>query len=266
MNHVRAVLVALWVGWVGTVAWAQACVKTVRWFEDLPYAYQDAQGEMRGFDVEIVRTALRDMGCRAQWVHMPWARGLVELKAGRLDILPGAYRRPDREEFAYFSRPVIRSRNVLFVRRAVLNRYPIRQLADLLGTDFRLGAQIDAAYGPSYDALLNKPEFRARITQVNASRNAWQMMERDRLDGMISDEISGLMELDELGLRERVVKTRLVVSEEPSRIAFGKRTVDRAFVQAFDNALQSMLSDGRYLEIAQRHLPCAVSVEKLGCK
>ena len=35
---------------------------------------------------------------------------------------------------------------------------------------------------------------------------------------------------------------------------------------AFDQALQSMLADGRYRDIAQRTLPCPVSIEKLGCK
>jgi len=91
-------------------------------------------------------------------------------------------------------------------------------------------------------------------------------MERDRLDGLISDEISGLMDLDELGMRTTVVKTPVVVSDDPSRIAFSKLTNDAAFVRAFDQALQSMLADGRYRDIAQRTLPCPVSIEKLGCK
>ena len=88
-------------------------------------------------------------------------------------------------------------------------------------------------------------------------------MERDRLDGLISDEISGLMDLDELGMRTTVVKTPVVVSDDPSR-AFSKSTNDAAFVRAFDQALQSMLADGRYRDIAQRK-PCPVSIEKVGC-
>lgn len=266
MHSIAYLLLAVCVGWGGTVAWAQACVKTVRWFDDAPYAYRGADGQLLGFDVEITRAALKQLGCEARWVDMPWARALIELKAGRLDVLPGAFQRPEREAYAYFSRPVIRSRNVLFVRRAVAGRYPIRQLSDLLGTDFRLGAQIGVSYGPSYDALMGNPAFRARITPVNAARNAWQMMERDRLDGLISDEISGLMDLDELGMRTTVVKTPVVVSDDPSRIAFSKSTNDAAFVRAFDQALQSMLADGRYRDIAQRTLPCPVSIEKLGCK
>lgn len=256
--------VALSVG--SCVALAQGCVKTVRWFSDVPYAYRDTDGEIRGLNIDIARTALRQMGCEAQFVEMPWARALVELEQGRLDILPGALRKPEREVFAYFSRPINRSPNVLFIGKAAAKKYRINKLSDLLGTDFRLAAQIDVSYGADYDALLKSPEFKANLSPLTMRLGAWKMLERDRIDGIIADEVTGLLELQRLGMANIVSKKRVIVSEEPAAYAFGKKTNSPDFVKAFDNTFNAMLADGRYKEIAQRHLPCPVSVGNLGCK
>ena len=90
------------------------------------------------------------MGCQARFVEMPWARGILSLRKGTLDILPGALKTSAREEFAYFSQPINRSPNVLFMAKAATQKYQFTQLADLIGSDFRLGAQIDVIYGAEY--------------------------------------------------------------------------------------------------------------------
>jgi len=250
----------------GAFAQEAVCTKTVRWFDDAPYSFRGADGEIRGLNVEIARVVLRQLGCEAVLVELPWARALAELESGRLDILPGALRKPEREVYAHFSRPINRSPNVLFVGRKAAERFKLTQLADIVGTDFRLGTQIDVSYGPSYDELIKKPEFKARLSPLTMRRSAWKMIDRDRIDGLIADEVTGLLELQQLGLSESVAKTRVVVSGDPALFAFGKKTVTRDFVDAFDKAFGALVVDGRYREIAQRYLPCTVSVEKLGCR
>ncbi len=247
-------------------AQAQACVKSVRWYSDAPYAFRAADGHIQGLDIDIARTVLKQIGCEVNLVEMPWARALNELEKGRLDILPGALRKPEREVFAYFSRPTNRSPNVLFIGKTAAEKYPIRQLSDLLGTNFRLGAQIDVSYGASFDALIKNPEFKPQLNPLTARMSAWKMIEHDRIDGLIADEVSGLLELQQLGLTEVVAKTRVVVSGEPAMFAFSKKTNTAEFVTAFNAAFAAMLADGRYKEMAQRYLPCPVSVDKLGCK
>jgi polar amino acid transport system substrate-binding protein len=242
-----------------------ACVKTVRWFDDAPYSFRGADGGAHGLNVDIARMALKQLGCEANFVEMPWARALVELEQGRLDILPGALRKPEREVFAYFSRPINRSPNVLFMGRSAAEKYRIKQLSDLIGTNFRLGAQIDVSYGPSYDTLMKNPEFKSHVSPLTMRRSAWKMIERDRIDGLIADEVTGLLELQQLGLSDSISRTRVVVSGDPALFAFSKKSVNPDFVTAFNAAFTAMVADGRYKELAQRYLPCTVSVEKLGC-
>ncbi len=242
------------------------CVKTIRWFDDAPYSFRGTDGEIQGFNADLARAALQQLGCEARYVEMPWARALLELERGRLDILPGTLRKPEREGFAYFSRPYNRSPNVLFMGKAAADKYRIKQLSDLLGTDFRLGAQIGVSYGESYDALVKTPEFMARLSPITLRRSAWQMIDLNRIDGLIADEVTGLLELRQLGLSDAIAKTRVVVSGDPARFAFSKKTVNPDFVDRFNQALNAMLADGRYKQIGERYLPCQLDIEKLGCK
>lgn len=246
-------------------AFAQ-CVKTVRWSDDAPYSFQRPNGEVSGFSPDLLRAALKGMDCEARFVELPWARALRELEQGRLDILPGALRTPEREQFAYFSRPVSISPNVLFVVKQVSSQLRLGALADITGTGFRLGAQIGVAYGPQYDALVKTPAFAARITQVSNRRNAWKMMEQNRLDGVIADEMTAQVELAQLGLADSIVKTDIVVSTEAALVALSRASLTPEFVKHLNRSLDDMMADGRYQKIRAQYLPCRASAAKVDCR
>jgi polar amino acid transport system substrate-binding protein len=245
---------------------AQDCVKTVRWYDDVPYTFRGPDGNPAGLSVEVLQEALRRAGCKARWVELPWARALVALEGGQLDLLPGALKTPERQKFAYFSRPVNRSPNVLFMAQTAVDKYPIQKLANLMGTDFRLGIQLGVTYGPEYEALQSNPNFVARLSPVTLRRNAWNMMALGRLDGMIADETTGLVELQQLDLLKTVVKTGLVVSGQPAHVAMSQRTSTPEFVQSLDRALGSMLDDGSFRRMRERYVPCPVAADQIGCR
>ncbi|MBK6908448.1 MAG: amino acid ABC transporter substrate-binding protein [Rhodocyclaceae bacterium] len=256
------------------IAWAAAspyaaaaeCIKSVRWWHDPPYSYQAPDGSIAGLSVELTRALLERLGCTPMFVEMPWARGLIELEAGRLDILPGALMTDERAAFAYFSRPTNLSPNVLFMSKRARERFAVQRLADIVGTDFRLGAQIKVNYGPEYAELLPTPGFGARLTFLTDRRGAWRMLEANRLDGLIADQISGLLELKDLGLSETIVPTEVIVSDRPAHIALSKRSVDPVFFERFNKALEAMARDGSLRTIAQRNLPCKVRPTGIGCR
>ena len=125
------------------------CVNTVRWSDDAPCSFKLPIGEISGFNSELIRAALTGLNCEARFVELLWARALRELEQGRLDILPGGLLTPEREKFAYFSRPV----------KSAAATQRLRALTGIQETVFRLGAQIGVAYGADYDAPVNTPVF-----------------------------------------------------------------------------------------------------------
>lgn len=231
------------------------CEVSLRWDDDPPYSMQLADGSIGGISVDSARSVLHNLGCEVRLVRLPWARALRELEQGRLDVLTGAFRKPEREVYAHFSGVVEEaSHNILFMRRDAALRWPVSDLLQLRDTPFRLGAQIDVAYGPSYQELLQVPAFRARM-EFSASRlNLWRMVEKGRLDGVIADEHSGQQELLALGLSGQIQATPVVVSSEGVEVAFSKKSVPREFVQRYADALRRQIADGSYARIQQAYL------------
>lgn len=242
------------------------CEKTVRWDNDPPYSLRDGQGKITGFYVDLVEQILTKMNCKMKLQEMPWARALSELEAGRIDILPGALQTTDRNRFASFSDPINYSSNVLFMKKTAVNKFNLTKLGDVSKINFRLGVQLNVAYGAEFDQLLKKPVFLKQLTTVHKRLSAWKMIDIDRIDGLIADEVTGLLELKALQLDNTISKTNLVVSASPGLIAFSKKTIDQRFIEEFNQQLQAMISSGNYAKIHEKHIPCKLSLSDLGCK
>jgi polar amino acid transport system substrate-binding protein len=243
-----------------------ACVKSMRWVDAPPYTYKDENGRLQGLHVDLVQEALRRMNCNVRFIEMPWARAIVELERGRLDILAGAGDTKERKEFAFFSMPTNRARSILFLSNESAKKYQINKLTDVIGTNFRLAAQRDASHGDEYDTLIKKGEFANRMTYVHSPISGWLMMEKNRVDGQIADELAGMYRIKQLGLEQVIKPSKIVTSNFPDLVAFSKLTNDAQFVRDFDATLRSMIADGTYKEILARYLSCTINIKNLGCQ
>lgn len=234
---------------------ATACELRVRWNPDPPYTMRDAGGHLVGLQVELTEQILQRIGCKAVWVQLPWARALVELQAGRLDVLPGALRRPEREAYARWAEQHVNVANRLFVRagrEAELGSATRLQQAWRPG--FKLGVQIGVVYGPDYAEMLEDAAFRSALTQASARPSLWQMLDIGRVDGVLASEATARWELRELGLQRRIVATAVVLPHEPAQVMFSKRSVDASLVQRYREAGEALQKDGTQARIVRKYL------------
>ncbi len=234
---------------------AAACELRVRWNPDPPYTMRGADGRLVGLQTELTEHILQRLGCKAVWVELPWARALVELQAGRLDVLPGALRRPEREAYAYWVEQHVSVANRLFVRAdRAADVAAATRLQDVWRPSLKLGVQIGVVYGPDYAELLGNPAFRATLTQASARRNLWQMLEIGRVDGVLASEATARWELGELGLAGRIVPTAVVITHEPAQTMFSRRSVDAGLVQRYRDAAEALEKDGTQASIVRKYL------------
>lgn len=231
----------------------QACVLRVRQHAD-PLALSPLpSGERSGPMVETIREAARRIGCRIEVLPMPWARALIELEAGRLDLLPDAHRSPDREAYAWFSATTWSQNTRLYLRTEALRRADApSSLGAFLAQRQQLGVQIGARYGGQIDRLLADPRHADLLVRAPSRQGLWQMLARGRIDGVLATEQAGRHELVQLGLQDRIAASALRLEEEPAHIAFSRATVSQDLVTRLDAALDGMRRDGSATAIEQR--------------
>ena len=230
------------------------CDITLRWDDDPPY-FMVQEGKVVGIDADLVREAIGRLNCGLSFQKMPWARALRELRDGHVDMLSGAYRTPEREEYAHYSDVVgLVSPNILFIRRSDESRFELNGLRQLLESGFRLGAQIHVSYSEEYSALIQNPDYEKNIQYLSRRESLWKMLARNRVDGVVASRLTGLYEIQALGLSGTTTPSSMVVSNKPAFFVFSKASVSSEFVADFDRVLQAMLDDGTFAAIVNRYV------------
>lgn len=269
MGHRYGWLVLLGALWGGASVAAESghrdpCVLTTRWNPLSPYWMAREGQPPTGYLAELLVEVGRRTGCEIRFREMNWARGVAEMKAGRVDLIAGAVRSPERDSFAYFTRPINATRSVLLLRAELAATHRFDDLSALAATSLRIGIQAGANYGPEYVALLRDPAFAARLRPIREPKSGWQMLASDRLDGLFTDELSALEhQADTQG--QVPLQPVFVLSDEPSRLMVG-RHVGAKQAEALDTAIGSMVADGWLPRLREAWIPCPTDPSTMGCR
>lgn len=240
------------------------CTLRARWGEHPPYCVRLPDGGLSGYYAEAIREAGRRVGCSVEFVEMNWARGLRELEAGRIDVMAGALKTPERTRYAHFTRPINLAPNLLFLDAAAARAWPLPRLSALADTPLWIGVVAGAGYSAEYLRLLDDPRFAARLQKVPDVTRGWRMLAEGRLDGIISDQSAGFFHGVGLPGGRQLVPV-LVLSAEPAKVMVGRHR-DAALAQALDAAFGEMIAEGWLPQLREAWIPCAVDPATMGCR
>lgn len=240
-------------------AFASACELRMTWKHDPPYQYVNEQHQLSGLEIEVARAALARMDCRLIPVELPFARAIAELEAGRIDIVPGVLPRPDRARFAHFSRPGLRTRNLVFLRSDLAPGQRVATLEELRASDLRVGLERGTAYRDELKALLTRPGQERRVEEATSLEVLLRMLQMRRIDAFVADEYSAAFLARQLGLAAVMQASPIVIDEDAPVFAFSRLSVAPALVERFNTALDALRRDGtlRRLETQFLHAPPA---------
>lgn len=218
-----------------------------------PYSFHGADGVPTGVDIELIRLIAAEIGCTVRFRELPWARILVEVEQGVVDIASSASVTPERAAFALFSAPYRRTEMGLYVRRGESERYPLRRLADILDGGLRLGYIVGYYYGPEFERLLSHPRFADLADPAVDYANNIRKLINGRIDLYLVEDV-GVMgaQLQALGLAEAVQRHPLRLPGDALHFILSRKTVDAARLAAIDGAIERLRGDGRLDAVFQR--------------
>lgn len=166
-----------------------------------PYLWRDPadEGRLVGANADLMQRLAQELGVTIEMRYVgPWGRVQEEAKAGRIDLIAGAFWTQARTEYMdYFSPAFHQTRSVIWV--TAKSRLAYRQWSDLVGQQ---GVTvINNSFGEAFDRYARQA---LKITQVASLEQAIQMLQRGRADYLIYEDSPGqafLAKLDIQGVR-----------------------------------------------------------------
>jgi polar amino acid transport system substrate-binding protein len=223
---------------LGATFTAQAqCQKTIRWNNNNLLQIDTSNIQNVSKHMKLLHQAMTNLDCQVTFLKIPWGRSLVELQNGRVDIMGGAYKTKERQQFAWYSNFTYGPPSVLFMRNKDIGKYTLTSLQDIPKYQLKIGTEINVIYSDEFNQLLNDKNF-SRLIYPNSSRKAlWNMLKIGRIDGFISELSPGLVQLQSLGLDTTISPSDFVISTQAMHFIFSKKTMTYDFVKAIDHEL-----------------------------
>lgn len=219
-----------------------------------PFQFKDNNGHFAGFDLEVVKTVLEEIGCKANFIETSWQRLMVSIENGSMDVAMGASKAPEREAYAYFSIPYRDETYALFLRKSDSDKYNIRKLEDLVENHLRFGIVRGYYYGKPFNEAMKNPKFKDIVEETRDDDTNIIKLKTGRIQGCFIDPYTGVTKLKKMGLLNEIVKSNFAVNSGTIHAMFSKKSVSSGRVKAFDNGLQELITSGRLAEIAQKYL------------
>jgi ABC-type amino acid transport substrate-binding protein len=157
-----------------------------------PYSFRAADGSMAGLDLEFSRVLAERIGVRIEWVDVAsWGEALDGFRAGRIDLLMGTARTPEREAEMRFTAPYAASPVAVIARLDSPFLVTLRDLA---------GQTVAAPAGHVTTDYLRKLHGEIRLMVLPDLDAAVRAVADGRADAMVAGLIPSATAIGALGL------------------------------------------------------------------
>lgn len=245
------------------IAFGQEAPRVLKcgWYPWDPYQYllvrQDVK-RLTGLDVQLVRAVFAQMGYEVAYDEVSWRQHQLDVKNGARDIAAGAFKNPERAEYAYFSAPYRKETDVLYVRKGDASRYRFKNAGELLTRfqeqNFRLGMIDGFYYGPDIMRFINDPANASRLVGVPDDVANFENLLNHRIDGFTVDRLVGATLAWRYGWQLAVEEASPPVYSENIHVLFSKKTTTPEMVEAFNTSLDQLKRSGQYGRIIREYL------------
>ncbi|WP_026885268.1 amino acid ABC transporter substrate-binding protein [Clostridium beijerinckii] len=212
----------------------------------VPMGFKDENGEIVGFDVDLANAVGKKLNKKVKFQSIDWSMKETELNNGNIDLIWNGYSITDeRKEKVEFSKPYLSNTQVI----VTLADSNIKSKSDLAGK--KVGAQNGSTAVDAVEAAgdIEKSFDGGKLVTFEDNNAALMDLEAKRLDAIVVDEILARYYMKARGEEKYKILTENFGSEE---YGVGIKKGDTKFVEAFNKALDEVISDGTAAEISKK--------------
>ena len=206
-----------------------------------PPAFVSQNNQWQGLSIELIKIWLNQAGCEAQFIGLPFKRGLTYLQQGKIDLMLHLNQTPERDKHFYFIGPIAYEKLTLFTRSD--NQFEITSLPQLVASNEPIAIQRGLFYGAEFDSFYNSSEFfKQRVIKVNHIDQLVNTLKRKRTLGFLFSTFYGRSHqqiLDKLDTNN--IKT-VVISQSPVYFALSKQSISAVQLKQLELAFEQVKS------------------------
>lgn len=212
-----------------------------------PMNYNDANGELTGFDTEFAQAACALLGIEPKFQVIDWEQKETELKAKTIDVIwNGLTVSDERRKHMAFSTSYIVNKQVVIIKKDNAEKYAT--LEDMVGAS--VTAENGSAGQDSVEAneVLSANDFIASAAQkdvlmeIKAGTTEIGVLDYVMARSVIRDDTdyNDLLILESIEL-------------EPEEYAIGFRIGDDETLAKFNQAIEELVADGTMMALAEKY-------------
>ncbi len=176
----------VFIAYCASVIPAWACVLRVQVSDFPPYSYQK-DGEWQGSRVVLSQRLAGKINCTVRFYDVPWARALILLQQGDLDLMFNLTPTPERQSFLWFSRPHHLERLAFATTITDSHLRQIKHLNELTAFPGTIALTQGSFMGAEMAKLMGQPNFQQKILEVAERRVKNELVLKDRAQGLVED-------------------------------------------------------------------------------
>ncbi len=163
-----------------------ACEIKVQVSDFPPYSYQK-DGEWQGSRVVLSQRLGQKLNCTVRFMDVPWARALLLMQQGDIDLMFNLTPTPDRRHYIWFSRPHHLERLAFATTLTDLQWRQISSLDALSNFPGTIALTQGSFMGAQMQKMLQQSAFRQKTIEVAERRIKNELVLKDRAQGLVED-------------------------------------------------------------------------------
>lgn len=214
-----------------------------------PFEYTDSEGNMLGFDIDLMNEIGKRMGVKVEWVDMPFDSLIAAVQEGKIDAAISAFNYDeDRDKNIDFTDPYYTSEDSFMVADSFTGE--INAPEDVAG--LKVGAQTGTTQeGWLKDNLIAKGKMpEANLSSYERIDQAVLDLKAGRIDVLMSDYVPAqALAKKEGGLK---ILYHAILSSGPMNIVVPEG--DKELAQAMNEILKQLVEEGFIEQLAIKHI------------
>lgn len=206
-----------------------------------PFNYQDASGQLTGFEVDLAKALAEELGVKAAFQPTKWDGILAALESRRLDVVINQVTISDERKEKYdFSTPYTVSGIQALTRKADADT--IKSPNDLAGKKVGVGL------GTNYEQWLKENVPQAEIRTYDDDPTKFQDLNVGRIDVILVDRLAAFEMVEKTG--DRLAVAGDAFSRQESGVALRKGNPQ--LLAAIDAAIAKLRADGTLKQLSEK--------------